>query len=148
MQIAALQYEKGNFHNINPTCGTKTEYLVHAMSCTVNYNGLTCRVIGSWWHWEQGHLVSAVWAIRLLLGLSIRESEELGRWVKRTDCLQMAAVEGSTSVPVKNPLLFPWGKGLTGRGGSRALESPSDVCEVNSRHLGVGKCRWMLNQKE
>lgn len=81
------------------------------MSCTVNYNGLTCRVIGSWWHWEQGHLVSAVWAIRLLLGLSIRESEELGRWVKRTDCLQMAAVEGSTSVPVKNPLLFPMGEG-------------------------------------
>lgn len=73
-KIAASQYKKGNFHNINPTSGTKTEYLVHTMSYTVKHNGLMCRVIGSWWHWEQGHLVSAVWAIRLLLGLSIREN--------------------------------------------------------------------------
>lgn len=40
-----------------------------------------------------------------------RESEEKGRCVKQTDCLQMAAVEVSTRVPEKNPLLFPMGEG-------------------------------------
>lgn len=108
------------------------EHLVHAMYSTVNHNGLMWRVIGSWWHWEQGHLVSTVWAIGLLLGLSIRE--ELGRWVTQTDCLQMAAVEGSTRVPVSST---QWGKGLTGGGGSRALESPSDVCVCVRSTAGI-----------
>lgn len=54
-------------------------------------------------------LVTGTFGVRSLghktpLGaINQRESEELGRWVKRTDCLQMAAVEGSTRVPVKNP---------------------------------------------
>lgn len=127
------------------------EHVIHPMYSTVNHNGLMWRIIGSWWHWEQGHLVSTVWAIGLLLGLSIRESEELGRWVTQTDCLQMVAVEGSTRVPVKNPLLYPMGEGTDRQ---RGVPGPGEsircvcMCEVNSRHLGVGKCRWTLNQKK
>lgn len=80
-----------------------------------------------------------------------REFEELGRWVTQTDCLQMVAVEGSTRVPVKNPLLYPMGEGTDRQ---RGVPGPGEsircvcICEVNSRHLGVGKCRWTLNQKK